>query len=461
MRQILINGSMHPVRQNCYDLLKACRRKTEPSLILWIDALCIDQRSTSEKNHQVAQMGKIFRQAHTVFVWLGRGDPDTGWLFRKLNSNLLSGHLQIERHQFESIDRIQKASTIIIKMEYWTRLWVIQELVMAEAITVLCGTRRLPWQSLVNHFRTANVLPGRGSLVDGPVLLLVEETRSQLSSENLELLFYKFGHMMCELPQDKIYALYGMQPESKLQSALVDYSQDSWTLLRELISQCRSAWPMEFVYALVTRLELKFRTWPAEILSQTLYVPLQKPAVFEYLCSRARTHDDRTWEKSCTCMAQSELFARKLSARGRLGKDIDVYASASSVPHVLQGFKISGSSEPGEYLLTHTLPSEDLLPFCPSASPVIGIGARDSMGLSSSCLDNDHRSFSECIMQLASTSVVRYNHKTKEHVLESDLSTFITLTLLLASRPRSENGGVTRGASWGTMYTQWVMRNRS
>ena len=38
---------------------------------LWIDALCIDQRSRSEKNAQVALMGRIFQNAVCVFAWLG------------------------------------------------------------------------------------------------------------------------------------------------------------------------------------------------------------------------------------------------------------------------------------------------------------------------------------------------------------------------------------------------------
>lgn len=40
---------------------------------LWVDALCINQRSTQERNHQVPLMGSIYSQATTVRVWLGEG----------------------------------------------------------------------------------------------------------------------------------------------------------------------------------------------------------------------------------------------------------------------------------------------------------------------------------------------------------------------------------------------------
>jgi hypothetical protein len=41
------------------------------SQLLWIDALCIDQESIVERQHQVRQMGLIFSAAKAVASWLG------------------------------------------------------------------------------------------------------------------------------------------------------------------------------------------------------------------------------------------------------------------------------------------------------------------------------------------------------------------------------------------------------
>jgi len=38
---------------------------------LWIDAVCINQHSDDEKNHQIPLMRCIFSQAHMVLGWLG------------------------------------------------------------------------------------------------------------------------------------------------------------------------------------------------------------------------------------------------------------------------------------------------------------------------------------------------------------------------------------------------------
>lgn len=37
---------------------------------LWIDALCINQSDTSERNEQVFRMGEIFRNAALVVAWI-------------------------------------------------------------------------------------------------------------------------------------------------------------------------------------------------------------------------------------------------------------------------------------------------------------------------------------------------------------------------------------------------------
>jgi len=54
-------------------------------LMLWIDALCINQQSIEERNHQVLLMGKIYAGARKVIVWLGHGDTAISQLFCRLD----------------------------------------------------------------------------------------------------------------------------------------------------------------------------------------------------------------------------------------------------------------------------------------------------------------------------------------------------------------------------------------
>ena len=49
------------IRDNIFHALT--RLPTKEPRLLWIDAICINQEDKSERNHQVAQMGRIYAQA--------------------------------------------------------------------------------------------------------------------------------------------------------------------------------------------------------------------------------------------------------------------------------------------------------------------------------------------------------------------------------------------------------------
>jgi len=73
---IELDGQDSSIRPNLAYALAALRR-SEPR-VLWVDALCINQNNIHERNHQVEQMGEIYRQARRVLAWLGRPSPRWG-----------------------------------------------------------------------------------------------------------------------------------------------------------------------------------------------------------------------------------------------------------------------------------------------------------------------------------------------------------------------------------------------
>lgn len=75
-RWIECEGLPIRVTDNCYTAMKRLQSShTQPSLrFLWIDSICIDQRSPQERSQQVAMMGEVYRKAQRVIVWLGQED---------------------------------------------------------------------------------------------------------------------------------------------------------------------------------------------------------------------------------------------------------------------------------------------------------------------------------------------------------------------------------------------------
>ena len=68
-----MNGLPLKVTPNLEEALRSLRDDSEggQSRTLWVDAICINQTDTLERNHQVAQMQEIYADAQQVIVWLG------------------------------------------------------------------------------------------------------------------------------------------------------------------------------------------------------------------------------------------------------------------------------------------------------------------------------------------------------------------------------------------------------
>src|ERR1700710_1281267 len=81
-----IDGRDRVIRENLWRALKGLRYP-DRLRYLWVDAICIDQTNTEERNHQVRQMKSIYQTAERVCVWLGWENQDCITTFNKLKKN--------------------------------------------------------------------------------------------------------------------------------------------------------------------------------------------------------------------------------------------------------------------------------------------------------------------------------------------------------------------------------------
>lgn len=157
------------IRKNLYDLLKQLRTIYYDRFI-WIDSICINQLDDDEKSGQIALMGEIYKEAKQVLVWLGQASPDEEAaitmmpaITKILAVNAPKGALSPSiPTTFEAIGlppyshSVWTALGSIMSRSWFSRVWTLQEAVLPPKARVLCGSREIAWETLVEFASIVN-----------------------------------------------------------------------------------------------------------------------------------------------------------------------------------------------------------------------------------------------------------------------------------------------------------------
>lgn len=160
---IILDGVPFDVPRNLEALLQSLRSlpHAKSGMKFWVDALCIDQANTLERNQQVKLMKSIYSKAFAVVVWLGGSADDSGKaidFMASINQFVTenededdqfdfekweySATVELQRKKFSELP--WKALLDFLNRTYWRRLWIIQELALNHNMTLfLCGDRQL------------------------------------------------------------------------------------------------------------------------------------------------------------------------------------------------------------------------------------------------------------------------------------------------------------------------------
>ncbi|KXH47991.1 hypothetical protein CNYM01_02579 [Colletotrichum nymphaeae SA-01] len=139
--EILVSSSLHGA-------LRALRQQKD-AVIVWVDALSIDQQNSVEKTQQIQLMTRIYSSAKSVAVWLGPEADESDIAMRFLKEVARKPDARDFTPLISSGTRKAEVRAVIslFEREYWNRLWVVQEVFNARRITVYCGSSVLPWET--------------------------------------------------------------------------------------------------------------------------------------------------------------------------------------------------------------------------------------------------------------------------------------------------------------------------
>ena len=76
--RVICNGARLDVTANIDGALRQFRTDGDPK-VLWIDAICVNQKDLDERTYQVALMRDVYQQARRTVVWLGEASVRSDW----------------------------------------------------------------------------------------------------------------------------------------------------------------------------------------------------------------------------------------------------------------------------------------------------------------------------------------------------------------------------------------------
>lgn len=224
---------------------------------IWIDALCINQNDKEEKASQIASMNQVYRKAQKVWVWLGFAEDQDSMqdavdlipvvacaVYRASKFSGQPDHHDTEDKAFtqairQTNERTRQALNVFLNNEWFRRVWILQEFVLARSVMFLYGRfpieERLVFDAL-RKLRKLSLASGElledatGDLGHGTSIFRakeqfleerflqnVYETTESSGNEprKPESLLLKLAeetglHQQCLLPQDRVFGILGI-----------------------------------------------------------------------------------------------------------------------------------------------------------------------------------------------------------------------------------------------------------
>lgn len=178
---IIVNNTIVHVRPNLEWLLRHLQ-EPQKDVVLWADALCVNQNDKEEKNTQIPEIRSIYAEAANTIVWLGPGDGASNLTIEMLDA--LGKHLCemgaieaiVEMAKFsnnENTDSYRESSARVnqlmeeplraqerkalqlmagfqklCRLSYWKRTWILQEFAVSANVEIRHGTATIRFDRL-------------------------------------------------------------------------------------------------------------------------------------------------------------------------------------------------------------------------------------------------------------------------------------------------------------------------
>lgn len=243
-RCITLDGHDFPITESLWQALHRLRSRATP-VVVWADAICINQQNTNERNAQVQSMTSIYSKAGNMAIWLGPESEDSD-LAMQLLQEVVSAPSEIIEVMKSAIWRPNfQALVALFNRDYWKRLWVVQEVINSKSITVYCGHSALPWRiyteasqifskhkiDLIHAFTMMSYSDGLAGNHSWDTLLrrrgpagLRNMKFDTLGPQGMLRALLHYRSKLCADPRDRVYGILGVLSAHERSHFPIDYS---------------------------------------------------------------------------------------------------------------------------------------------------------------------------------------------------------------------------------------------
>ncbi|TVY30682.1 Heterokaryon incompatibility protein 6,OR allele [Lachnellula hyalina] len=148
-QQVYLEDELITVTPNLKQALQRLRPPSGEDLVLWVDAICINQSDIHERSIQTSNMRSVYKSAESVAVWLGleyRKSSEAIQFARDLAACDEGAASALVRDPAR--EEHLEALVTLFRRQYWWRIWVIQEVACGRSTTVYCGADAIEWREL-------------------------------------------------------------------------------------------------------------------------------------------------------------------------------------------------------------------------------------------------------------------------------------------------------------------------
>jgi hypothetical protein len=119
---IAVDNQSFQITRKLFTALQHVRDDKLPRII-WVDAICINQKEDTEKEHQIASMAEIYAKARGVVIWLGDVENDDD---RALEALRLIGErsLELSPATLSPAELYQQGIPQLLERPWFQRIWV-------------------------------------------------------------------------------------------------------------------------------------------------------------------------------------------------------------------------------------------------------------------------------------------------------------------------------------------------